>query len=361
MFAKPPFRTGSVIQIFHEDHIASITKSMGLFEVKVLPSIVNCVVKPCYFNSGFLVVVRPFLFSRKSALQQFQLAMPSFKQLRRLDENTITGCQKLFQTNIHTNRMTVGHWVWNSDLARDTDRGIPPVGFPQDSHLFDHKSLRNWSMQVNWNCSNLMQFYLQIRYWILLELRKKQRLKLPILLEPGKPKSSLLKVLPTFVQLLNSLLKNLGSSFPQSGKFFLGFRQVVELSNFARNLQVGRKNVLFFKRASINQTLTAIAAIFNLSKRIVECTTADFHPLNEFLFLRGIGIDSIAVGKCEHSRIIKHLVVEGATLIVNLRDIESLKLTAFHLTAKLSGVLAYGSICPLPARAGVFPANEIKI
>jgi hypothetical protein len=54
-------------------------------------------------------------------------------------------------------------------------------------------------------------------------------------------------------------------------------------------------------------------------------------------------------------------VVEGATLIVNLRDIESLKLTAFHLTAKLSGVLAYGSICPLPARAGVFPANEIKI
>jgi hypothetical protein len=41
MFSKHALGTCAVIQIFHEDHITSITKSMGMFEVKILPGVVN--------------------------------------------------------------------------------------------------------------------------------------------------------------------------------------------------------------------------------------------------------------------------------------------------------------------------------
>ncbi len=70
MFPKHSFGTGAVVQIFHEDHITSVTKSMGLFEVKFFPRVVDFVVKSCNFDALLLVVLRPFLFSRKPALQQ---------------------------------------------------------------------------------------------------------------------------------------------------------------------------------------------------------------------------------------------------------------------------------------------------
>ena len=70
-FSKHPFGTGAVIQVFHEDHIASVTKRMSLLEVKVLSGVIDFVVKSCNFETLFLVVFRPPLFPRKSALQQF--------------------------------------------------------------------------------------------------------------------------------------------------------------------------------------------------------------------------------------------------------------------------------------------------
>lgn len=75
MLPKHSFGTGAVIEVFHEDHITSITKGMGLLVVKILPCIVNLVVKSGNFKTLFLVVLRPLLFSRESALQQFQLAL----------------------------------------------------------------------------------------------------------------------------------------------------------------------------------------------------------------------------------------------------------------------------------------------
>jgi hypothetical protein len=94
MFPKHPFSTDSVIQVFHEDHIASVTKSMGLFVVKVLPRVVDLVVKPCNLNALLLVVVRPLLFPRKSTLQHFQPTLQTFKELRRLYEYTVTRQEK---------------------------------------------------------------------------------------------------------------------------------------------------------------------------------------------------------------------------------------------------------------------------
>ncbi|MGB3193115.1 MAG: hypothetical protein WBB43_27215, partial [Limnoraphis sp.] len=51
-----------------------------------------------------------------------------------------------------------------------------------------------------------------------------------------------LEILPTSMQLLNSLLKNLRRNFTQSGEFFLRFWQVIKLLNFAPEIlsQQGR-------------------------------------------------------------------------------------------------------------------------
>src|SRR4028119_306438 len=107
-------------------------------------------------------------------------------------------------------------------------------------------------MQVNWNCSNLGQPYMQVCYWIIFELRKQQRFHLPILFESGKAESSFLEIFPSSVQRLDNLLKNLRRNFTQFRELLLRFWQVVELLNFAGRLPRGRKNIFFLQRASIN-------------------------------------------------------------------------------------------------------------
>jgi hypothetical protein len=75
MFAKHPFGTSAIVQIFHEDHITCITKGVCLFVVKLTTSVVDGLVKSGNFQPSFLVVLRASLFSTQSALQQFQLAI----------------------------------------------------------------------------------------------------------------------------------------------------------------------------------------------------------------------------------------------------------------------------------------------
>jgi hypothetical protein len=132
--------------------------------------------------------------------------------------------------------MTMWSWVWYTDIALQGDRCIPMVGFPQYSYLLNRKSCWDGSVQIDWDCSNLGQINVQVRYWILLELGKQQRLQLPVLFEAGKTKPPFLEVLPTSVQLFNSLLKNLGRNFTQPSVFLLGFWQVVKLLDFAWKL-----------------------------------------------------------------------------------------------------------------------------
>ncbi len=330
MFSKHSLSTGAVIQIFHEDHITHITKRMGLLIVKVLPRVVDLMVKTSNFKTLLLVILRPLLFLDEPTLQQFQLALQTLKELRWFYEHTVTGCQELLQPNIHSDGMTVRGWVRNTDITLQGDRCIPKIRFPQDSDLLDHKPRRNGSMQVDWDCSNLRQLNVQVRYWIFLELRKQQRLELPKLLESRKTKSSLLKVLPTFMQLLNSLLENLGRNFTQFWEFLLRSWQVIKLLNLARKLQICRKDVFFLQRASIYRTLSAIAPIFYLPQCIVKPTTADFHPLNELLLLGGIWIDSVTVGECQHPIIVIGLLEKSVTLNVKREDVEPALLIAFH-------------------------------
>src|SRR4028118_2269199 len=218
--------------------------------------------------------------------------------------------------------MPMRRWVWNTNIALKTNRGIPSISLPQDSHLFDHKPRRNGSMQVDWNYPNLGQLKMQICYWILFKLRKYQRFKLPILLESGKTKSPSLEVFPRNMQLLNGLLKNLRRNFTQLWEFLLGSWQVVKLLDFSRKLQVWRKDVLFFQGASINQTLPAITPIFYLPQCIVVCAATDIHPPNEHLFLSGIWIDLVAMSECQHSSIIVDLLEPLQPLIVKERGVE---------------------------------------
>ena len=221
MFPKHPLSTGAVIQVFHEDHITRVAKGVGLLVVKVLASVVDVVVKTRNLNALLLVVFRALLLSRQSALQQFQLALQLFKKLGWLYENTVTGCQEFLQSNINPNRVSMWGWVWNTNITLKTNRCVPSVNFPQDFHLLNRKPRRDGTMQVDWNGSNLGQLYVQVRYWVVLKLRKQQRLELPILLESRKAKTPFLKILPAYVQLLNGLLKNLRRHFTQLGEFLL--------------------------------------------------------------------------------------------------------------------------------------------
>src|SRR5919199_734689 len=69
MFSKHSLGTSPIIQVFHEDHITDITKGVGLLVVKVFPRVVNLMVKSSNFDTLFLVILRPLLSSRQSALQ----------------------------------------------------------------------------------------------------------------------------------------------------------------------------------------------------------------------------------------------------------------------------------------------------
>ena len=68
MLAKHPFSTNPIVQVFHEDHIGTITKCMSLFEMKVFASAINRVVHPGNFEALFLVIGGPSKFSTQSAL-----------------------------------------------------------------------------------------------------------------------------------------------------------------------------------------------------------------------------------------------------------------------------------------------------
>jgi len=90
---------------------------------------------------------------------------------------------------------------------------MPSVSFPGDSHLLNRESIGNSSMQVNGNCPNFGQLDVQIRYGIFRKLRKQQSFQLPVLFESGTTKTSVLKILPTFMKLFDDLLKNLRRNF----------------------------------------------------------------------------------------------------------------------------------------------------
>jgi hypothetical protein len=196
LFAQHPNGLSSVIQVFHEDHITSVTKDMSLLEMEIFAGIVNPVVYSCNKEALFLVIFRPLLFSRKSALQQFQLALHNFKKLGRFYKKSITGGQKLFKPNIYPNGVTMWHGVGNVNVTLDIDRGVPSISFVDDAHLLNYKATWDWAMQVNWNQPKLGQGNMIPSHRVLFKLGKQQRFELPKLLESWEPMPNFLKSFP---------------------------------------------------------------------------------------------------------------------------------------------------------------------
>ena len=312
---------------------------MGLFKVEVFSRVVDFVVKSGYLDSGFLVILRPSLFSRQSALQHFQPTLQLFKKLRRFYKNTITDCQEFFQSYIYPNGVSVWDGVRNADITLQGDRCVPFVCFPQDAYLLDREPCGNGSMQVDRYCSYFGQLNMQVCYWILFELRKQQRLELPKFLESGKAKSSILKEFSANVRLFNSLLEKLRRNLTQLGELLFSFWQVVKLLNFFREVQFRREDVLFFQRASIYQALATIAPIFYRPECVVILSSTYSHRLNKLVFLSGIWIDSVAVSDYPYSSIILSLLVTMQALNVKREGIEPPLLNDVSPTTKLSGVL----------------------
>jgi hypothetical protein len=63
MLAKHSFCHNGIVQVFHEDHIASVAKSVSLFEMKVLARVVNGMMRQSNFDSSLLIILRPLGFS----------------------------------------------------------------------------------------------------------------------------------------------------------------------------------------------------------------------------------------------------------------------------------------------------------
>lgn len=61
-------------------------------------------------------------------------------------------------------------------------------------------------------------------------------------------------------------------------------------------------------RTSVYQTLPAITPILNLSQRVVIGVAANIHPFVQQLLLGGLGVDTIAIGKCQHPISIERLL-----------------------------------------------------
>ena len=263
MLASRPLCHNGIVEVFHKDHIASITKGMSLLEVKVLAGIVNLMVQQSNFVSGFLVVVRTLLFSAKSTLQQFQLALQTFKKLGGQYLNAITCCQKLFQTNIHANRMSVRDWVRNADIALQSNRGVPSISLLYNAYLLDYETIRNRAMQVDSDCPKFWQEQARFLYRRLLELGKEQGLELPKLLKAWEAMPKFLKSLPASMQLLNNLLQHLAWYLTQSRKVLFGIWQSVKLIDFGGKFLSRRHDVLMMDRTSIYQTLSAIDQSFS--------------------------------------------------------------------------------------------------
>ncbi|PPT08563.1 hypothetical protein CKA32_004922 [Geitlerinema sp. FC II] len=256
---------------------------------------------PCNLNALLLVIFRPLLFSTQPALQQFQLALLLLKELRRLYENTVTGCQKLLQSHIYANGMTMWHRISNANVALNVDQCIPSICLLENPHLLHHKPIRDRAVQVNRNQSDFRQLQMQLCDRTVFELGKQQRFELPVFFESGESKSTSLEPFPSSVQLLDGLLQNLRRHISQTRKFLFGVWQSVQLLHFAGEFQIRRQNVFLLDRASVYGTLPAIAPILYLSQRIVIGIATSFHPLKQGFLLSGVGIDAIAVVHGQHT------------------------------------------------------------
>jgi hypothetical protein len=87
--SQPPSRQPFDVEVFCKDGLRLVAKCMSRLQMKVFATVCDSMVHPCHFNLRFLPVLRTLLFSYRSALQQFQLALHRLEKLRSLLERAI--------------------------------------------------------------------------------------------------------------------------------------------------------------------------------------------------------------------------------------------------------------------------------
>jgi hypothetical protein len=246
LFPQHPSVESNRVEVFSQNGLRLVAKIVGSLKVEVFTSIPNMVMQSGYFDLCFLPVLRTFILSSGSALQQFQLALQSFQKFRTFDCSPVTSSQEFFKSQVNPYSPSMYGSIGNRDIRRNGDDHIPlSISTPRDNpHLFDPKPVWDWAMQVDCHQSNLGQLDLIPSDGIALELWKYKGPKLPILFESRKPKPAFLKRLPSIVQSTNRSLQHLRMQCSQIGVFLLSFGQLVLLSLIARKRSVGTDTAL---------------------------------------------------------------------------------------------------------------------
>jgi hypothetical protein len=331
IFSQHPSRQPSGVEVFCKDSLRLVAKIMSYFKVKVFATVCNPMMHSGNFDLRLFPILRTLLFSCRSALQQFQLALHRLEKLGALVERAVRSRQESLQSQVNPNRSTMNWGIWNRHLRFNRDDYIPlRCSHPrQDSHLLHFESIGSRAMQVDGHFPDFWQLDEAARCGgsprcsdcrseavdgVVFELRKHKRFELTKLFETRESMPTLLKRFPSIVQSANRRLQNLRMHLAQMWELLLSFGQVVLLTMIGRERLISRDNIFLFQRTSVYGTLTRSNPVFELAQGLVIHASAHLKPLQQFNLLSGIWIDSVGVVHGQHSHSLLLAMTTGKCL-----------------------------------------------
>lgn len=336
VLTQKPFGHNPKINILDKDVSGLVTEFMGKLELPIKAASGNLFVNSPYLLDELVSVVRPFLLSLQSALQQFKLALQFAKESRSLNLPTVRGRKEIFQADINPNGVPRDRSnLWNIDINLAAQDGIPPRMLAEYPRSFDHKPIRDWTVQNNWHQSNLGQFDFIATNRTGFELRKNKGTVLPKLFEAWETMPSIFSRSKRPIQSPQNILKHLRLNVLEMRKFFLRCRQVAFLKVIVWIGLISRDEVTTTSRPDINSVHWAFSGlnpVFALTQRIVVDPATSFEPRDHAGFLLQRRIHSVPETHREHASTIAILGRLGGQPRILFAS-----LTCFHPDVDLSG------------------------
>lgn len=187
MLARHPFCHDAEIEIFDKNHPSVIAKMMRQLKVKFASTFRDLFMHFCNFLIQFATIVRPFLLVFQPALQQFQLAVQWIEKARSFYLFAIRSREKILQSNINANRVTLRNGVRDADIHLHSNRNVPSRSLSDNPSSFQLESVRDRAMQVDADMTQFGQLDLIPSNGIAVDLREQNRFELPKFLNLGKP------------------------------------------------------------------------------------------------------------------------------------------------------------------------------
>jgi len=148
-------------------------------ELPIFANASNVVVESSNLDSSFFAVFRTLFRSGLLALQQFKLAVQGCQESRSSNKLFIRGCQEFLQSQVNTQRITMRLSIWYRHVRLYCDHCFPPIRFPQNRCLLNHKTIWDGAMQVDRYLPKFRQAYLPSRNGVGFELRKQHGREIP--------------------------------------------------------------------------------------------------------------------------------------------------------------------------------------